>query len=134
MAEVAGAAMQQVAEPFDLGAGERGMDGMRARRPLLQRRRPPLVEGVDGVAHGLVVAAQGTGDRQRWLAPAAGEQDLAAAQHKRIGGPQPGVERGTLLVGQGSDKDRWFHTTQDSALPMASSEVALGPVGMVRFL
>jgi len=46
-----------------------------------------LVEGVDRITHGLVVAAQRPRDRQWRLPAGAGAQDLAAPQHKGIAGP-----------------------------------------------
>ena len=44
-----------------------------------QRRQAVRVEGVQGIEHRLVVAAQLRGDSRRSLAPSAGKQDLAAA-------------------------------------------------------
>jgi hypothetical protein len=43
------------------------------------------MERLDGVADGLIIAANRLGDDPGVLATRAGSQDLAAAQHKGIG-------------------------------------------------
>jgi hypothetical protein len=57
------------------------------RRVASHGREPPGMERLDGVAHGLIVAAQGLGDDTGVLARGAGSQNLAAAHHTRIGRP-----------------------------------------------
>jgi hypothetical protein len=57
---------------------ESPMDSVRMFRAWLKRfREPLLVEGVDGVARRLRIAAQLVSDLVGVFAPVAGEQDLA---------------------------------------------------------
>ena len=60
---------------------------MRRGRLALQRRQAPPIERLDGVAHGLIVAAQRLGDEAGVLPTGTGQEDLAAAQDKGIGRP-----------------------------------------------
>jgi hypothetical protein len=53
---------------------------------------------MEGIQHCLVVAAHLLGNARRPLAAGAGEQDLAAAQDKGVGGPQAGAEERTALA------------------------------------
>jgi hypothetical protein len=43
------------------------------------------IEGMQDIADGLIVAAQGLGNHPGRLAPGTGQQELTPAQHKRIG-------------------------------------------------
>jgi hypothetical protein len=78
--------VEQLAQPFGPPPVEGGMDGARTGRASAERLfEARVVEGVDGVAHGLVVAAQSASDPGGALAPIAREQDLAAAEDESIG-------------------------------------------------
>jgi hypothetical protein len=66
---------------------DRVWGAMRRRRLTSHGRQPSGMERLDGVAHGLIVAAYGLGDDTGVLATGAGSQHLAAAHHKRIGRP-----------------------------------------------
>src|SRR3712207_3037843 len=80
-AEVSGFLVQELAQGLGLFRIEGPVNSMRTFGALPKRLgNPPLVEGVDGVAHRLGVAAQGAGDLVGVLASGAGEQDLATAQ------------------------------------------------------
>jgi hypothetical protein len=64
---------------------------------------PLLVEGVDGVARRLGVAAQGAGDLVSVLASVAGEQDLAERRKVKASGernPASRVSRSASLKGR----------------------------------
>jgi hypothetical protein len=62
----------------------------------LQHRKATPVEGVDGVADGLVGAVQMAGNDGRQLPFGTGEEDLAAADGKGGWGAQPGLQSGSL--------------------------------------
>jgi hypothetical protein len=80
--------MQQRASRLAPLGAEDGMGGAMWRgRPPPQGGQAPRVEGMNRVAHGLVVAAQEGGNLPGVLAPCAGPQDLAAASDERIGRP-----------------------------------------------
>jgi hypothetical protein len=68
-------------------------------------------EGVQGVADGLDTTAQGGGDSGGALALVAGQEDLAAAQGEGVGAAQALSQGAAFRSGQGSDKQRWFHTS-----------------------
>ena len=63
-----------------------------------------LVKGVDGVAHGLVVAAQRAGDGSGRLARGTGQKQLAAADGEARRRAEPGLQRRALVSGQGANK------------------------------
>jgi hypothetical protein len=65
------------------------------------------IEGVNGVAHGLVVAPEVLGDQPGMPPTPTGEQDLAAPPGKADGRSSPHFERLSLAGGQGADK-QWF--------------------------
>ncbi len=65
-------------------------DPVRAGRSLGQGIQSRPVEGVDRIAHRLVVAAQVRGDLRGTLAMRGGEDDLTTAQREGIGSTQPG--------------------------------------------
>jgi hypothetical protein len=91
------------------------MNGVRMLRTGLERLREPLlVEGVDGVAGGLRIAAQLMSDLVGIFASVAGEQDLATTQGKGIRRAQACLQGLTLGVAQGTYKDWSFHTMEDS--------------------
>ena len=88
---------------------DRVWGAMRRRRLASHGREPSGMERLDGVAHGLIVAAQGLGDDAGVLAMRAGQQHLAAAHHKRIGRPST-LLKGMLFGGaEGTDLDGLFH-------------------------
>src|SRR5215210_2454811 len=113
-AEVSGFVVQELAQGLGPFRIEGPVNGMRTFRALPKRLgNPPLVEGVDGVAHRLGVAAQGAGDLVGVLASGAGEQDLATAQSEGIRRTQACLQAFALGVTQGTHKDRSFHTSED---------------------
>jgi hypothetical protein len=77
-------------------------------------RQPFVVEGVDGVACGLRIAAQLVSDLVGILAPVAGEKYLATAQGEGILRTQARLQRLTLGVAQWTHKDWSFHALEDN--------------------
>jgi hypothetical protein len=69
------------------GREDRVRSLMRRGRAALYRGDPPGIERLEGIADGLIVAAQGLGDDTGVLATRAGQENLAAAQDKGIGRP-----------------------------------------------
>jgi hypothetical protein len=67
---------------------------VRGREEGTSRPASPDVEGGDGGAHGLLVAAQLVGNPAGDRAPRRGEQDLAAAQDKGVRRGHAGAEVG----------------------------------------
>ena len=115
MAEVAGTAVQQVAQRLGGGTGEGGMNAMRAGGAGAQAGAPLHVEGVNGVAHGLLAAVQHTGNLRHLAVVGGGEQDLAAAHDKGIGRPQACFHVLTLRVGERADVNQRLHAIHDTA-------------------
>jgi hypothetical protein len=79
---------------------ERRVDGLRARGPLAQTGESCGVAGVDGVAHGLSVAAHVGGEVTSTLASGTGQQDLTAAQDTGLARPQACLQGLTLGLRQ----------------------------------
>jgi hypothetical protein len=88
----------------------------------------PLVEVVDGVAHGLLPAAEAPGDPRGILSPGARQQDLASAQGESVFRAQPGLEVFTLLFGERTYKDWSFHGAYCNSQHETYLEDALGPI------
>jgi len=96
------------------------MNGMRTFGASLKGlRKSAFVEGVDGVAHTLGVAAKTLGDLVGVLAPVAGEQNLAERRKVKASGERnpaskalskrdssaPGLRGARALVGEGDLAD-----------------------------
>jgi hypothetical protein len=91
------------------------MNGVRMLRSRLEGLRQPfVVEGVDGVACGLRIAAQLVSYLVGIFAPGAGEQDLATAQGEGIRRAQSRLQRLTLGVAQWTHEDWSFHALEDN--------------------
>ena len=106
---------------------EGGVDGAGTGGALAERLlQTPFVEGVDGVAHGLGVAAQGASDPRGALAPCAGKQDLAAAEDEGVFGAQALLQGLALVFLKRTHADGFSHGAQVSTSPTTSSEEALG--------
>jgi hypothetical protein len=91
------------------------MNGVRMLRSRLERLRQPfVVEGVDGVACGLGIAAQLVSYLVGIFAPVAGEQYLATAQGEGIRRTQACLQGLTLGVAQWTHKDWSFHALEDN--------------------
>jgi hypothetical protein len=76
--------------------------------------KPFVVEGVDGVAGGLRIAAQLVSYLVGIFAPVTGEQDLATAQGEGIRRTQACLQGLTLGVAQWTHKDWSFHALEDN--------------------
>src|SRR5262245_27204856 len=69
---------------------------------------PLGIEGVQDIADGLVVAAQGLANHAGRLTTGTSTQDLTASQHKGIGRAQPLLQGVLFVLGQWTDIDsRW---------------------------
>src|SRR5215217_9357480 len=103
------------------------MNRMRTFRASLKRlREPPFVEGVDGVASGLGVAPEASGDMVGVLAPGTRQQDLTPTEDECIGRAQPRLQGLALGVAQGTHEDWSFHDPEDKSSATVSSGHALG--------
>ncbi len=117
--------MEQSAQALRRVSREGGVGGVGPRGAARQSRQSVLVEGMERIEHGLVVAAQMVGDLGRPLAPCAGEQHLAAPQHKRLGGTQTCCQGMLLGVRQGAHKNRFSHASQDTTFSFTYIDYAL---------
>ena len=89
------------------------MNGMRTLGASLKGlRKSPLVEGVDGVARGLGVAAEACGDLVGVFAPGARQQDLTPTEDESIGRAEARLQGFALGVAQGTHEDRSFHVSR----------------------
>src|SRR5918993_592450 len=94
---------------------ESSMNGVRMLRSRLEGLgKSLLVEGVDGVACGLRIAAQLVSYLVGVLAPGAGEKYLATAQREGIRRAQACLQGLTLGVAQWTHKDWSFHALEDN--------------------
>ena len=84
--------MEQGAEALTAIGIEGGLRGMRARGFGLKRGEALLVKGVDGVAHGLVIAAQGASNGSGMLALVTRQEHLAAADSEASRRAQSALE------------------------------------------
>src|SRR5260221_1935036 len=89
------------------------------------------VEGVQGIERRLVVAAQVLGDPWRPLPARTGEQGLATAQHKGVGGAQAAGQRHALGVRERTHKDGGSPARQRTTFSCTYSELALAVVDQV---
>lgn len=107
--------MEHLPQGLSLFGIEGPMNGVRMLRSRLEGLRQPfVVEGVDGVACGLRIAAQLVSYLVGIFAAVAGEQDLATAQGEGIRRAQSRLQRLTLGVAKGTHKDRSFHALEDN--------------------
>jgi hypothetical protein len=89
---------------------ERRVDSMRTARALQKRLlKALLVELMNDVAYGLVVAAEGSGDLVGVLSFGACKQDLAAAEDEGIRRTECRLQGLTLLIRQRTYEDRFSH-------------------------
>ena len=120
MAKVARTAVQQ--RPQLLGAREEtpAAEADGDATSLVEGVEASEVERMQRIQHRLVVAAQLLGDAWRPFAAGAGEQDLAAAQHKGVGGAQARCQRLALGVRQRTHEDGWSHVSQRTTFSTTS--------------
>ena len=76
---------------------EDGSRGVGPRRWRLERGKAALVEGMNGVAHRLIGAAQVAGNHGRRLPLGTGQEHLAAAYREGGRGPETGLSCGLLV-------------------------------------
>jgi hypothetical protein len=91
-----------------------------------QGRQPLGIEGVQDVADGLIVAAQGLANQAGRLATGTGEQDLTATQDKGIGRAQPLLQGVLFVFGQRTDINGFFHAQEYTTFPNTLRGTALG--------
>lgn len=70
---------------------------------------PPLVEGVNRIADGLLVAPQIAGNGGTVLALGTGQEHLTAADRKGLGRAEAGFERIPLVRRERSDTEWCLH-------------------------
>src|SRR5262249_7162443 len=86
---------------------------------------------LDGLGHGLVVAAQMACDRRGTLTARARQHDLASSQREGIAGAQASFDLRSLSVRHLADKYGRSHTYKYATSPPNSSGIALGVVAVV---
>ena len=91
-------------QPFARPRRRRRWRSVRAGRAFGQGVQSAPVEGMDGIAHRLIVAAEGNGDPPGTLLPGGSEEDLATPQREGIGGAQPGSQCVAFAVRKGRTK------------------------------
>jgi len=91
-----------------------------------ERGDAPLVEGVKGMAHGLVVAAQGLGHGGGLWPLGTGQEDVTAADHKGLGRPEASGEQGPLVRRERSTEAWCLHGFSYTTCPNTFPEIALG--------
>jgi hypothetical protein len=91
------AVVQQRPESLAGASVEDHSDRMRPRRLRPQRRKTALMERMNGVAHALVGAAEGTRNGGGRLPFGTGEEHLAAAYRKGGRGPETGLQSCPLV-------------------------------------
>ncbi len=96
--------MQESSEAFATRSVEGGVGPMGPRRLRLECGQAPLVEGVDRIADGLVVAAQRAGNRGGMLPLGTGKEQLAAADGEGGCRTEPRLQGRSLVCCQRPDK------------------------------
>lgn len=95
---------------------ENGCIGKRARRFEFDSAQTVSVEGVDGVANGLVAYVKVYGNRSSMLACSAGKKHMAAAHSKADWRMQSSFECCLFVRCQRTNKKWCLHTSYDSTL------------------
>src|SRR4029434_2896938 len=121
-----GALMEQRLQAVAAGGIERGLGRMGAWGLGLESGEPPRVERVDGIADGLVVAAQGAGNGGRRMPRESGQENRAPTDGKAAGGAEPGGQCRLFVGRQRSNKEWCLHTEKYTACPMTLSATAIG--------
>src|SRR5262249_30826855 len=111
LAEAAGGLVQQGAQVVVVSLGPGGADGPGSAGLGTQAGQAFGLEGVEGVAHGLGRATEGSSDLGGAPSLIAVQEDLAAAQGKGVGGTQPQTKGFAFGVGQRPHEQRWFHAS-----------------------
>jgi hypothetical protein len=89
------------------------------------------IEGMDGVANGLIATAQLRGNRDRRVALGAGKQNLTAPQGEGLRGSQALFDGGAFVGRQRTNKKWCRHAVKDSTLPTILLDYALVPFGLI---
>jgi hypothetical protein len=107
--------VKHLAQSLSLLRIESPVNGMRMLRAWPKCfREPLLVEGMDGVARRLRIAAQLVSDLVGVFAPVAGEQDLATAKGEGIWRTQSRLQGLALGVAQGTHEYWSSHAMEDN--------------------
>jgi len=121
--------MQEMLEAVTGRGVQDGLDGLRPIRLLLQALHAPRVKGLDDVTDGL----HGTAHQLRkrlWRQPlGTGKDDLGTADTEGVRRMPVGLQLETLSIGQGADKNWWFHSPSillEAQLHKNSCGLALG--------
>ena len=83
------------------------------------------MECMQGVAHGLIGAAEGVRNGGSRLALGTGEEHLAAADGKGGRGPETGLQRGPLVRRERAYKERCLHMEEYTTCQKTSIGTAL---------
>src|SRR5207237_673772 len=110
MAEVTRRPMEQRLQPLDALGGEDGLGPpVGPARLRVQGGEARGIEGMDGVAHGLLVAGECPRNVGHTFTAGAGEHDEAAPERDSVGRAQTGSDLGALLVAKRTDEDGTPH-------------------------
>jgi hypothetical protein len=102
--------MQEMQETLTVGGVECRRDALGPRRVLGHARQALSLQGVDDVAHRLDGATHHLGKRLGGQVLGAGEDNLCTAHAERIRHTALSVQLRALIIGHGSNIERWFHS------------------------
>jgi hypothetical protein len=107
--------MQDMLEAVTGRGVQDGRDGLRPIRLLLQSLHAPCVKGMDDVTDGLDGTAHKLRNGLRRQPTGTGEDDLGPPDTEGIGSASVGFQLLAFFIGQGSNKEWWFHS---SSIPL----------------
>jgi hypothetical protein len=99
-----------VLEAFTLGGIQHGCDGSGTIRLLLKACDTLGVKGTNDITNSLDGAPHQLRNGLRGQPLGTREDDLGTPDTEGVRGAAVGLQLPTLLIGQGSNKERWFHS------------------------
>jgi hypothetical protein len=102
--------MQKMLEAFTAGSIQHGRDGLRTIRLLPQALHALRVKGVDDIADGLDRTPHELRNGFRRQPTGTRQDDLGPPDTEGVCGASVGLQLHALIIGQGSNTERWFHS------------------------
>src|SRR5215475_11001764 len=106
--------MQDMLEAFTCGGIQHGFNGLRTRRLLLQALHTTRVKSMDDITDGLDCTPHKLRNGLRGQSLGTREDDLGTPDTEGIRSAAVGLQLPMLIIGQGADKEWWFHSPSRS--------------------
>src|SRR5262249_23583009 len=102
--------MQEMLEAFTLGSVQHRFDRLWTVRLLLQARHTLDVKGTNDITNSLDGAPDQLRNGLRGQPLGTRQDDLGPPDTEGVRGASVSFQLHTLIIGQGSNKERWFHS------------------------